>query len=216
MTDMVINKQTVRSIGGMMTLKGDLTRETILVHARELIKRKGFAATTINDLLTESGTTKGNLYFHFADKEAVGLEVLKREQHAFRNFLERCFDTSDPLDGLDNLFRGALDKNRNEGFIGGCLFGNMALEASDHLPVFAGLVNEVFSEWIDRLEIVISKAQREKKVDSRVPAAHLAGLIVASIEGGIMQARLQKSEKPLQQTWETLTTLLECKEGSDS
>lgn len=211
-----MNKQTVRFIRGEMMTKGEQTREIILTHARGLIKRKGFAATTINDLLSESGTTKGNLYFHFADKEAIGLEVLKREQCAFRSFLERSFDTSDPLEGLDNMFRGALEKNRNEGFIGGCLFGNMALEASDSLPAFAALVNEVFSEWIDRLEIVIARAQREKKVDSRVPAVHLAEMIVASIEGGIMQARLQKSEKPLQQTWETLRTLLWCSRKSSS
>jgi len=216
MTGMVINKRTVRSIGGVMTTKGDQTREKIIMHARELIKRKGFAATTINDLLTESGTTKGNLYFHFADKEAVGLEVLKREQRLFRIFLESCFDTSDPLDALDNLFRGALDKNRNEGFVGGCLFGNMALEASDHLPAFAGLVSEMFTEWIDRLENIISRAQREKQIDSRVPAVQLAGLIVAAIEGGIMQVRLQKSEKPLQQTWETLRILLRDRDDDGS
>lgn len=206
---MVANRQSVRSIGGMMTIKGEQTRETILKHARGLIKRKGFSATTINDLLTESGTTKGNLYFHFADKEAVGLEVLKREQIAFRDFLDSSFDTSDPLEGVGNLFRGALDINRQEGFVGGCLFGNMALEASDSLPAFTERVNDVFSEWIERLEIVITRAQVEGRIGTQVPAADLAELVVATLEGGIMQARLQKSEKPLQRTWETLRLLLE-------
>jgi TetR/AcrR family transcriptional repressor of nem operon len=191
-----------------MTTRGEQTREKILWEARQLFKRKGFGATTVNDLLDAAGTTKGNLYFHFADKEAIGLEVLKREQQAFYRFLDHAFAGGSPVEGVDNLFHNALDKNRQQAFVGGCLFGNTALEASDTSPIFAALVKEVFAEWIARLAEVVSAAQVAGQIRADIPAEDLAELVVASIEGGIMQSRLLKSETPLKRALDTLRTVL--------
>ena len=192
-----------------MTTKGEQTREKILVEARQVFKRKGFGTTTINDLLEAAGTTKGNLYFHFADKEALGLEVLKREQQSFYRFLDQAFEVESPVTGLENLFHSALDKNRQQGFVGGCLFGNTALEASDTSPLYTALVQEVFTEWIARVAQVITAAQVAEQVRTDVSPEGLAELVVATIEGGIMQARLQKDENPLKRSLDTLRTVLE-------
>ncbi|MCK5782916.1 MAG: TetR/AcrR family transcriptional regulator [Desulfobacterales bacterium] len=191
-----------------MSTKGEQTREKILDEARLLFKQKGFGATTINDLLNASGTTKGNLYFHFSDKEAVGLEVLRREQRSFYNFLEQIFNGKSAAVGLDNFFHKALEKQRQQGFVGGCLFGNTALEASDTSPLFAGLVQEVFAEWMRLFEEKIAAAQAVEQIRSDIPAGELAELVVATVEGGIMQSRLQKSADPLKRSLETLRRVL--------
>lgn len=194
-----------------MATKGEQTREKILTEARLIFKQKGFGATTINDLLDVSGTTKGNLYFHFSDKEAVALEVLRREQLSFYTFLEQAFSGESAAAGLDNFFHKALEKQCQQDFIGGCLFGNTALETSDTSPLFAGLVREVFTEWIKVFEEKIASAQAVRQIRSDVPAGDLAELLVAAIEGGIMQSRLQKSAAPLQRSLETLRRVLELK-----
>jgi TetR/AcrR family transcriptional repressor of nem operon len=192
-----------------MATKGEQTREKILLEARQVFKRKGFGTTTINDLLEAAGTTKGNLYFHFADKETLGLEVLRREQQSFYRFLDQAFECAAPIERLENLFHSALDKNRQQGFVGGCLFGNTALEASDTSPVYAALVQEVFTEWIARVAQVITAAQAAGQIRTDVSPEGLAELVVATIEGGIMQARLQKVENPLKRSLDTLRTVLE-------
>ena len=194
-----------------MTTKGERTREKILEEARLVFKRKGFGATTINDLLNAAGTTKGNLYFHFADKEAVGLEVLRREQQSFYRFLDQALAGKSPAVGLDNFFRKALEKQSQQGFVGGCLFGNTALETSDTAPVFAGLVQEVFAEWMRKLEQKIASAQVDEQIRTDISAGELAEMVVATIEGGIMQSRLQKSATPLKRSLETLRRVLELK-----
>ena len=194
-----------------MVTKGERTRVKILDEARQLFKQKGFGATTINDLLAASGTTKGNLYFHFSDKQEVGLEVLRREQQSFYIFLEQAFSGRSAAVGMDNFFTKALEKQCEQNFVGGCLFGNMALEASDTSPRFAELVEEVFSEWIGRFEQQIALAQTTRQIRTDIPAGELAEFIVATIEGGIMQTRLQKSAAPLQHSLETLRRVLELK-----
>ncbi len=192
-----------------MSTKGEKTREKILAEARQIFKRKGFRATTINDLLEAAEITKGNLYFHFADKEAVALEVLRREQQLFYCFLEQAFSGKSAAAGLDHFFHQALEKHRQQGFVGGCLFGNTALETSDTSPLFAGLVRDVFAEWIGVFEERIAAAQVTEEIRTDILASDLAEMAVATIEGGIMQSRLEKSAVPLQRSLETLRRVLE-------
>ncbi len=194
-----------------MATKGEQTRERILTEATKVFNRQGIAATTINDLLKATGTTKGNLYFHFSGKEEVGLEVLKREKLAFAQFLDEALSDHNPGAALDQFFHAAFTKHFQTGFVGGCLFGNTALEASDTDPFFCNIVSEVFSDWNDKLKNKIADAQKLGQVRQDLPADHLAELVVFAIEGGIMQARLNKVEGPLARALDTLRVLLELK-----
>jgi AcrR family transcriptional regulator len=77
------------------------TRETLLERARHQFARHGYAATTTEALVRSTGATKGALYFHFADKqalfEAVTLDVAATVQAEVEAAARRV---SDPLDGL--------------------------------------------------------------------------------------------------------------------
>jgi TetR/AcrR family transcriptional regulator, transcriptional repressor for nem operon len=192
-----------------MASKGELTRAKIIDQATQVFHRKGFLSTTINDLLAATGTTKGNLYFHFSSKEDVAAEVLRQAHEGFRHFLESSLDGPTPGAKLDNFFRQALERNRSKGFVGGCLFGNTALEASDNAPQLAALVAEVFSEWIGTLQEIIAAAQATGEVRCDLPAADLAGFVVSALEGAIMLSRLNKREEPLAGVLNTLRSMLD-------
>lgn len=194
-----------------MAYKGELTRSNIIEQATQVFHRKGFLSTTINDLLAASGTTKGNLYFHFAGKEAVAAEVLKQAHEQFRAFLETSLQGPTPGARLDNFFCQALERNRSKGFVGGCLFGNTALEASDTAPHLAAMVAEVFSEWIDTLQETIAAAQVTGEVRGDLAPADLAVFVVSALEGAIMMSRLHKREEPLAGVLETMRSMLELK-----
>ena len=194
-----------------MTKKGEQTRTKILDESARLFVRKGIGATTVNDILKATGTTKGNLYFHFTGKDEIGLEVLKREKQAFMNFLDTALDGETPGQGLNNFFKAAVEKHRRQDFVGGCLFGNTALEASDTSPDFATFVVSVFEDWITKITRKIDQTQQLGQMRRDIPARNLAEMVVATIEGGIMQARLLKSEQPLQHSIGTLQKVLELK-----
>ncbi len=198
-----------------MGSKGDISREKILQAAAGIFHRQGFATTTVEDLLRATGTTKGKLYFHFAGKEAICLEVLRREQALFLHFLDATLTGTTPGAGIDNFFRQALAKNRDRHFIGGCLFGNTALEASDTAPALATLVTEVFAAWVGKILVKVQQAQTLGEIRRDLPPAQLAELIVATVEGGIMQARLQKDEGPLARILDSLRALLELNVDSE-
>jgi TetR/AcrR family transcriptional repressor of nem operon len=102
-----------------MPAKGERTRDRIVTEASRLIQRKGLAATTVSDLVNATGLRKGSLYFHFAGKEEIGLEVLRQAREGFMAFLDGALTGDTPGDCLDHFFRRALEIHRRSGFVGG-------------------------------------------------------------------------------------------------
>jgi len=194
-----------------MPAKGEQTKKQIIRAASDLFRRQGFAATSVSDLLKAAGVKKGSFYFHFPGKDDLALEVLKQAEVEFMVFLDTALAGPTPGARLDSFFRQALEKHRRSGFVGGCLFGNTALEASDCNPRYVWRVAEVFSQWIKKLEPVIAEAQVNGQIRQDLPVDVLAQFIVSAIEGGIMLARLQRKEAPLCRCLDSLRTLLELK-----
>lgn len=192
-----------------MKTKGELTREKILEVARELFNSKGFNATTISDLVAATGMQKGSLYFHFAGKDAIAREVLNVATSEFMVSLDKALGGENPGACIDSLFSCALEKHLGTGFVGGCIFGNTALEMSDSDPEFAGAIDAVFDEWISRVKVVIAAAQKSGQIRTDISSEALAKHIIASIEGGIMMSRLKKDERPMKECLEILRITLD-------
>jgi AcrR family transcriptional regulator len=62
------------------TDKGDQTRRHIVTVAAEAFADRGYAGTSLNDVIRATGLTKGGFYFHFPSKEALALEVMRVKQ----------------------------------------------------------------------------------------------------------------------------------------
>ncbi|WP_332687920.1 TetR/AcrR family transcriptional regulator [Devosia sp.] len=58
--------------------KGQETRERLLAIAETSVLAKGFAATSIEEVIAEAGITKSGFFYHFADKNALAHEMLQR------------------------------------------------------------------------------------------------------------------------------------------
>lgn len=55
----------------------ELTRKRIVESARQVFVQKGYAATSIEDLVAATGSSKGNIYYHFKSKEGLLLHLLE-------------------------------------------------------------------------------------------------------------------------------------------
>ncbi|MFS0725950.1 TetR/AcrR family transcriptional regulator [Paenibacillus sp. 1P07SE] len=82
--------------------KGERKRELILSKAKELFIQQGYGATTMEDLVTYSGVSKGSIYYHFDSKEELFLQLLEKHSHewwvawkerepAYTSFIERIY-----------------------------------------------------------------------------------------------------------------------------
>jgi len=65
--------------------KAQDTRMTILRKAFELIYRQGYQATSIDEIIATTAVTKGALFYHFKNKEEMGLAIINEHYRAERD-----------------------------------------------------------------------------------------------------------------------------------
>jgi AcrR family transcriptional regulator len=85
--------------------RSERSRGQILDAALKLFSHHGYGATSVNDIADEAGVSKGNVYHHFPDKEAI-----------FRALLDRYFEAMSQPDFPFNtaLARGSFPENLEE------------------------------------------------------------------------------------------------------
>jgi len=77
------------------------SREALIAAAAELFAAQGYAATSTQAVLAASGLTRGALYHHFRDKQALFEAVCRRlHEEATAAVLEAVEARPDPVDGL--------------------------------------------------------------------------------------------------------------------
>lgn len=82
--------------------KGEATRERILEAAEASVLAKGFGATSIEELIAETGLTKSGFFYHFRDKNELARALLSRyvetDERIFDDIFGRAAElTDDPL-----------------------------------------------------------------------------------------------------------------------
>jgi TetR/AcrR family transcriptional repressor of nem operon len=95
----------VQPIGRRDGKKGAATRDRILEIAQASVLTKGFGATSIEEVISEAGITKGGFFYHFKDKNELAHEMLRRyvaENNAiFDGIFARGHElTDDPLEAF--------------------------------------------------------------------------------------------------------------------
>src|SRR4028119_2351415 len=100
--------------------KGERTRERILDVAYQAIVEKGFAATSIEELVEAAGITKSGFFYHFKDKNDLARQLLER-------FLA---EDNEILDTLEQRAR-ALADDPLQSFL---IFLNLYSEMMDEMP----------------------------------------------------------------------------------
>ena len=77
--------------------RGSKTREKLLDAAETSVLEKGFAATSIDELIAAVGITKGGFFYHFKDKGALAKALLERYIERENNLFDELFGRADEL-----------------------------------------------------------------------------------------------------------------------
>ena len=180
---------------GTKPREGRSTRDVVIRAARRLVGVQGYQATSLDDVLRESGVGKGNFYHYFRSKESLGHAILDEVVAAFlERTLEPCF--ADPAGRPLAQIRCFLDRllalQRESNCIGGCALGNLASELSDVHEGFRERLAGIFSAWGARLTQALGDAQRAGEIDSACAPETIARFLVASLEGAILLTKVSK------------------------
>lgn len=176
--------------------KGRQTKLNIAIVAREMINQKGMAGTSIDEIIVAAGVTKGGFYHHYNDKQSLCIEVLRLTHDEFAELISDCRNYESALEAFENFFSRVLEYHRSKKFVGGCLFGNTALEMADSSPKLSAEVDKTFKMWQKGFSEIIKKGQKNREISNAFAPDEIALMMIEMLEGALMLSRLRKSEKP--------------------
>src|SRR5205814_4041024 len=172
------------------------TRDRLIESARYLFWGRGFAGTSMADLLAHAGVNSGSFYHFFESKEALLRAVLETYLDALRPMIvERAFArTHDPMERIFAILAGYRERILQTECKYGCPLGRLALEIDPENRPAHKLIAGNFQGWIGavRESIDAMKNGLPKDTDSEA----LATYVLAVMEGGVMLSRSYASVDP--------------------
>src|SRR6201989_2404316 len=180
-------KETVR--------KGERSRQKIVETASVLFNQKGFTGCSMGDIVEASGLEKGTLYGHFSTKEELALLAF---DYAWKDTSDKRLRNSDAVsDAVDKLKLHVDNYVNTPSFPGGCPLLNFAVDADDGNLALRTSVRKALKGWENFLAKIVQDGQSAGEIDPEVEPYSVANLIISTLEGATVLARINKRSSAL-------------------
>ena len=167
------------------------TRDALMEAAFGLVRTKGLAATSVDEICAAAGVSKGAFFHHFKSKDELAAEAA----YHWSAVTEPVFANADyhaPADPLDRVL-GYIDLRHamTEGEIAEftCFVGTMAQEAWATSPAVQAATWDSMSRHADALVADIEAARQSRGITGDWSARSLALHIVAVTQGAFILAK---------------------------
>ena len=181
-----------------MVTKSAKTKQFIIEKAAPIFNKKGFAATSMNDILDATGLAKGGVYGNFDSKEDIALLAFdyanERLTAALAEKIKDEVSAKDKLVAFLNFYHNYSIYPTLEG---GCPILNTAVDANFNFPALKEKAAVSLNNLLDLLENIINTGIATKEFRKKIDARAEATLIFSVIEGGMMMSRLNNEPKYL-------------------
>ena len=156
----------------------------VLDQAMTVFWRQGYAATSVKDLVRETGLNPGSLYEAFGDKHDLFLSAINHYRASIVR--RRLDDMARPGPGRDRIagfFDDLVRFSTGEGRLMGCLMTNSAVELAPHDRDVAVLVAANLAEMERAFRRLVERGQQDGSIANRDRAADIARYLTVGVQG---------------------------------
>ncbi len=183
--------------------KGEETRAKILDAAEAAVLAKGFGATSIDELIVETGITKSGFFYHFRDKNELAKALLERyidnDERIYDEIFGRARELAD--DPLQSFLIGLKLLSELLGDLPnghpGCLVATMC----SHERAFDREIKEMNRQaalmWRRRFGQMFREIMQVYRPREALDADQLADMVSTVLEGGIVLSKAMQEPKIL-------------------
>jgi TetR/AcrR family transcriptional repressor of nem operon len=156
-----------------------------------LIRKKGYSATSVDELCAQAGVTKGAFFHHFRSKDALAVAAANRWSEVSSAFFQTApyQKQRDPLDRLLSYldFRKSLLKGEIAEF--SCLAGTMVQEVYGTHAEIREACDASINGHVATLELDIAEAMKLYGVRAKWSAQSLALYTQTVLQGAFILAK---------------------------
>jgi TetR/AcrR family transcriptional repressor of nem operon len=177
--------------------KGERTRQEIIRRAAPVFNQKGYDGAALSDLMGATGLEKGGIYRHFASKQALAAEAF---DYAWaQTFRARVHDLGVIANSVDRLKQMVANFVERRGTIpGGCPLLNTAVDSDDGNDVLRERARKALEGWRSYVAGIVQEGIKARQIHKHANPGKVATLVISSLEGAVMVARLTRSDEPLE------------------
>ena len=188
-----------------LTAKGERTRARIVEAAARLIYERGVASTTLDDVKAAAGVSGSQMYHYFPDKDELVQAVISYQAHVIAGN-QRQADLGS-AEGLRAWRDMVIAQVRNDEAKGGCPLGSLAGQLAETDPHARALLADGFGQWQAAISEGLRRLHQAGQLPDGTDPDALAVTLLATIQGGLLLAQVQRDPRPLETAVDTLLQL---------
>lgn len=177
----------------------DNTRARILAVTAEEMRRHGFKATSLAEIVKQAKISKGALYHHFANKQELGYavfsEIFMAENTAF--WQESVIEFDDPIEAFCQKLNCMPENMSNEDMECGCPINSISQEMSADDEGFRKLTQQMYSHMRDLFEQVLNKSRENGLLREDVNIERSALFIWTCMQGISSIAKVSRDRETI-------------------
>ncbi|MCV7404844.1 TetR/AcrR family transcriptional regulator [Mycobacterium marseillense] len=167
-----------------LTTKGRATRQRIIEGAATEIRERGVAATTLEDIMGRTHTSKSQLFHYFPDgKEQLLLAVAALESQTVIDDQEPHLSALTSWAAWQRWRDVVVDRYRRQGQ--NCPIAVLMSEIGRSTAGAQSITAELMVKWHNAIATGIRSMQDQGKITARVDADRSAAALLAGIQGGV-------------------------------
>jgi TetR/AcrR family transcriptional repressor of nem operon len=159
---------------------------------------QGVAATTIDDVLAASATSKSQFYQHFDDKSELVYEVITVRADEILAWQRLRLEKVDSFRGLYQWRDAMVQRCVLRRGLWGCELGSLAAELSDTDDRARTSLNEHFGQWRQMLADALERMRDGGVLRTDINSSNLATGLLAAVEGGYLLSQTAHDPRPMQ------------------
>ena len=174
-----------------MLSKAERTKQFIIEKTGPVFNKKGFTGTSLNDIISVTGLTKGSIYGNFESKDEVALAAFDYNFELvvahIRKKMEARTSIIDRLLVYPETYRNFL---KTPFLLNGCPVANTSTEADDTHPLLKEKAANAMLFWRSSIERQLKVGIENRELKADINIQEVTSVLVGLIHGGILQAKV--------------------------
>jgi len=193
----------------IMTTKAELTSQYILEMVAPIFNKNGYAATSLKDITSATGLTKGAIYGNFKNKEELSIAAFKLNVKTMMTEIKEHISTSNsPIKKLfliTDFYRNYYEYSKQ---LGGCPVLNIGVDANNQNSLLLEKVRQVIEKIQDKLATIIENGIEANEISSDINAMQFAKRLDTMIQGAIFMTYTMDDNFYIKDTMDVIDNII--------
>ena len=186
-------------------------RELILAKGSQVMTRRGYHGTGVQEIVQAAGIPKGSFYHYFASKEDFALQALAfTYQPRLQRYAEALSNPAlSPRTRILGYYSELLAHfSQQERLEYHCFIGSLSFEMNELLPAIGAQVEAILQESALILQRCLEQAQAAGELHAEEDCANLAAFIANAWQGVLTRLKVGSQTRPVEEFIKRLELLL--------